>query len=148
MRPKPLTTAALTLAAIACAGTQVKTDLSKMRWSGSLNPQGGSLITGTATLMPVKRTGQTTATINIIGAAPLNVHPWHIHSGRCGDVGVIVGPPEAYPLLTADSLGNAAAMTTLPMSFPTSGNFHVNVHMSLTDANQIAACTNLTMTGM
>ncbi len=148
MRPKLLATAALTLAALACAGTQVKTDLAKMRWSGSLNPQGGSLITGTATLMPVKRTGQTTATINIIGAAPLNVHPWHIHSGRCGDAGAIVGPPEAYPTLAADSLGNAAAMTTLPMPFPMTGNFYVNIHMSPAEMSQIAACTNLTMTGM
>ena len=116
-----------------------------VQWSATLSAEGGGAIGGSATVAP-SGAAATVATVNLTGAAPGAVHPWHVHSGRCGDNGPIVGPPSAYPALTAGADGAATVTATIPVATPVSGNYYVNVHRSATEMGAIVACGNLTMT--
>ena len=116
-----------------------------VQWSATLASEAGTSIGGTATVVPAGAQG-TTATVSLTGAAPGGVLPWHLHAGRCGDNGPIVGAPEAYPPLTVGADGAATAMATVPVPTPVSGDFHVNVHRSAGETGTVIACGNLSVT--
>lgn len=155
LRPALLAGAALALSA--CAASRQPADTTTtlpqqaqsvtqvVRWSASLGSEAGGSLGGTATAVP-SGTASTAVAVSLTGAAPGGVHPWHIHSGRCGDNGPIVGPPSAYPPLTVGADGMAAVNATVPVPTPVSGNFYVNVHRSATEMGAIVACGNLAMT--
>ena len=154
LRPALLAGAALLLSA--CAASRQPADVNValpqqtepmtqvVQWSATLASDAGGPIGGTATAAP-SGTAATSATVNLTGATPSAVHPWHIHAGRCGDNGPIVGPPSAYPPLTAGADGAATVMATIPVATPVSGNYYVNVHRSATEMGTIVACGNLEM---
>jgi hypothetical protein len=116
--------------------------LESVQWTTSLAAVSGSSVTGSATVIAVDST-QTGVTVALAGAAPGAIHPWHIHAGRCGDNGPIVGPPAAYPPLTAGSDGTVMVTATLPFPTPMSGSFYVNVHRSPAEMGALVACGNL-----
>jgi hypothetical protein len=116
--------------------------LKSVQWTALLAAASGSSVTGSATLIAVDSL-QTGATVTVSGAAPGAIHPWHVHAGRCGDNGPIVGPPSAYPPLTAGSDGTVTVTATLPFSTPMSGSFYVNVHRSPAEMGALVACGNL-----
>jgi hypothetical protein len=116
--------------------------LESVQWTASLVPEGGSTVTGSATLIAAD-SQQTGATVTLTGAAPGAIHPWHVHAGRCGDNGPIVGPAAAYPPLTAGSDGTVTLTATLPFPTPMSGSFYVNVHRSPAEMSALVACGNL-----
>jgi hypothetical protein len=118
-----------------------------VQWTATLASLSGSTVTGTATTAPSDNAEQTRASVTISGAEPGAVHPWHIHSGRCGDNGPIVGPASAYPPLTASAEGAASVTANLPYATPMSGSYYVNVHRSPTEMGTIVACGNLAIGG-
>ena len=115
-----------------------------MAMTAQLASQGGSTVTGTATATHGSDANSFRATASISGASPNATHPWHVHAGRCGDNGPIVGPASAYPVLQADANGAATVNTNVPVAMPT-GPLYVNVHASPTQMGTIVACGNLTM---
>ena len=155
LRPTLLAGAAVLLAACAASRQPAEVNVTLpqqtepiaqvVQWSATLAAEGGGPIGGTATAVP-SGAAATTAAVNLTGATPGAVHPWHIHTGRCGDNGPIVGPPAAYPPLTVGADGTAAVNATVPVATPVSGNFYVNVHRSATEMGAIVACGNLAMT--
>jgi hypothetical protein len=116
-------------------------------WNGSLSTPTGMAgavdIKGSATLAPGASPKTSIATVSISNAPPGGDHPWHLHQGRCGDNGEIVGPASAYPMLSVGSDGHASAKATLPITTPTSGNYYVSVEASPTTPQTILACGNL-----
>jgi hypothetical protein len=120
---------------------------SSKRWSATLvTPSelaGAVQLRGSAWWAPMAGVETTRATINISNATPGGVHPWHIHKGRCGADGGIVGPAEAYKALKIDNDGKATASVTLNMPLPTEGEYYVNVHASPSNMGTIVACGNL-----
>ncbi len=118
------------------------------RWMATLEPVGGTNVTGTATVMPGTAAGTTMAEVTINGAPANGVHPWHIHAGTCASGGDIVGPPGDYPPLQADANGTGSASTTVNIAAPTTGEYHVKAHMSPTDLGTIVACGDLRMGAM
>ncbi len=118
------------------------------RWTATLEPQNGTSVTGTASVMPGTAAGTTMVEISVMGAPPNGTHPWHIHAGTCGSGGDIVGPPAEYPPLTVDANGAGSATATVNMAAPTTGDYYVQAHMSPTDLGTIVACGNLRMGGM
>jgi Cu/Zn superoxide dismutase len=115
------------------------------RWNATLaTPSAltGALdIRGTAWMAP--SAGRTLAGVSISNAAPGGVHPWHIHEGRCGGNGAILGPPGAYPPLKVATDGTARAQANLDIPLPQSGQYYVNVHASSDNMGTIIACGNL-----
>ena len=114
-------------------------------WKAVLKPGAGSSITGTAEVG--KKDKGTEAEISIKGATPGAELPWHVHSGKCGSNGAVVGDGAAYPLLKVKDDGTAKAEAKLGIATPTSGAYYVNVHKSAADAKTIVACGDLTIEG-
>ncbi len=82
-------------------------------------------------------------TIAISNATEGGSHPWHVHQGRCGDNGPIVGSASDYKPLSVSGGGQARENASLSMSLPMSGNFYVNVHAQAANMSTIIACGNL-----
>lgn len=81
--------------------------------------------------------------ISIEGATVGGQHPWHVHVGRCGSNGAVVGSGSAYPVLQVGSDGRASANATINVALRENESYHVNVHRSTTDMGTIIACGNL-----
>ncbi len=118
------------------------------RWTTSLTSMSGTNVTGTASAMPGTTANTTMAEVTIAGAPANGTHPWHIHAGTCASGGDIVGPAADYPPLTADANGAATSTATINVAPPTSGDYHVNVHLSPSDLGTIVACGDLRMDAM
>ncbi|WP_411282139.1 hypothetical protein [Gemmatimonas sp.] len=117
-------------------------------WNATLQSMAGTKVAGTASAMAGTSAGTTMAEVTISGAPANGEHPWHIHSGTCASGGGIVGPATDYMPIKADASGNGKSMATVNIAAPTSGDYHVNVHMSPTDMKTIVACGDLKMGAM
>lgn len=126
---------------------QASPSAQSVQWTATLGPQSGTNVAGTATVSSGDNAAQTRASVNLTGADSGAVHPWHVHSGRCGDNGPIVGPASAYPPLTVAGDGTATVTATLPFATPMSGSYYVNVHRSATEMGTIVSCGNLSVGG-
>lgn len=82
-------------------------------------------------------------TIAISNATQGGVHPWHVHQGRCGDNGPVVGNPGAYKALSVSSNGQASENASLSVPLPLSGDYYVNVHAQASNMGTIISCGNL-----
>jgi hypothetical protein len=85
--------------------------------------------------------------LNLSNAEANSVHPWHVHYGTCGNDQGIVGPPSAYPSLTAGLDGRAALTAVLPFMVTPGSTYMINVHKSPTEMGTIVACGNLNVGG-
>jgi len=118
------------------------------KWTASLMAMNGTNVAGSVSVMPGTLGGTTAVEVSITGAPANGVHPWHIHVGTCASGGDIAGPAADYQPLNADANGTATNTATINMPTPTSGEFHVNVHMSPADMATIVACGDLALGGM
>ena len=146
-----ITALGIALALAGCASqpnTRLEPDAAARRyeWRGSLvTPAalaGAMQVRGTATWARNGEDGST-VTLNLSNATPGGLHPWHVHRGRCGDNGPIVGDASAYPSLSVDNDGDARATANLNVQLPASGEFYVNVHALATNMGTIISCGNL-----
>ena len=114
-------------------------------WKAVLKPAAGSNITGEAEVEGKDKDKAAEAEISIKGATAGAELPWHVHQGKCGDKGTIVGEASAYPVLKVKSDGSAKAEAKLAVEAPTSGEYYVNVHKSASEMGTIVACGDLSM---
>ena len=87
--------------------------------------------------------GMTNVEISLQGATSGGSHPWHVHDGKCGSGGAIVGDPGAYPPLTVTADGKAQSSAHVMRRLDEAKDYHVNVHASSMDLATIVACGNL-----
>jgi hypothetical protein len=85
------------------------------------------------------------AEISIKGATAGAELPWHVHTGKCGSSGGIVGDPKAYALLKVGKDGDAKGEAKLAIATPESGDYHVNVHKSAAEMGTIVSCGDLAL---
>jgi len=126
------------------SGGPVSAAVAAIQWTGSLQPTGGSGVSGTATLSPAGSATQSSINVGISGSASGASHPWHLHRGSCNNDLGIVGSPASYPTLGVGADGTGRVMVGLPFELPTSGNYFVSVHQSTENMARIA-CGDLTM---
>ncbi len=108
-------------------------------WNATLAGQGGFAgVSGTS--RATVREGHTIATIALSGARSGGVHPWHVHEGKCGSGGPIVGTMNNYPPLQVGSAGQATAEAHLMLQLNEAREYHVNVHASPSEMGTIVAC--------
>lgn len=98
-------------------------------------------VNGTATAMVAE--GMTDVSIRVAGHDPSGPHPWHVHDGKCGSGGKIVGNMSAYTPLTFGNDRMAQGSAKLDVRLDESKDYHVNVHRSSSDMATIVACGNL-----
>lgn len=110
-------------------------------WEGTLQgtPAFAS-VSGSAMVDARNDTSYVSVQIRGVPAAAAGTHPWHVHRGKCGSNGEIVGPPTAYPPLRPGSDGAASARAVLPMALNEAEDYYINVHASPTDLGTIVAC--------
>ena len=143
---------AVTLAS--CGGgkqsVEINTDVQPIatRWNGVLAtpPELAGIlqVSGQAWMGPdPKDLDRTQGYVNISNAVPGGQHPWHVHRGQCGSDKGILGPADAYPLLKVQKDGRANSTARVPVPFPKTGEFFVNVHASPKNLSTIVACGNL-----
>jgi hypothetical protein len=140
------------LAAAACHSSKPTTQLNpsdaarRNEWKASLfTPSelaGAMQVRGTATWAREGDSGSL-VTVYISNAAAGGMHPWHVHRGRCGDNGPVVGDAAAYKPLAVDDKGNASATARLNVPLPPDGNYYVNVHALASNMGTIISCGNL-----
>lgn len=110
-------------------------------WTAALSGSVGSALRGEATAEPTA--AGTRIRITLRDLAPGARLPWHVHQGRCGSEGEVVGPADAYPLLEAPSGGEASATAELGLRLDPALSYHVNVHASPDDLESVVACGRL-----
>lgn len=111
---------------------------------GPIEPYG---VRGTSALV-VSTDGESfSASIDIGGAVPGSMHPWHVHDGACGDGGGIVGQ-EIYPALAVDENGAASASASVAFALVPSVRYSVNVHLAASNLQTIIACGDYVFEGM
>ena len=115
----------------------------KTRWTTTLEPKGASQVRGTASVTAGATAGTMTAEVAISGGTKNGTHPWHVHVGTCAAGGDIAGPAADYPPLKADDNGSASATSTVHIAAPTSGEYHVNIHLSPAAMGTIVSCGDL-----
>jgi hypothetical protein len=129
----------------AVAGLAAATSsVSGPEWKAVLKPGAGSSISGKADVES-KGDKATKVEISIKGATAGSELPWHVHSGKCGSGGPVVGSDAAYSPLKVKADGEAEGKATLDIATPTSGDYHVNVHKSAADLKTIVACGDLVL---
>jgi len=136
------------MAAVPAMGASAAAGGMSERWTTTLEPKGDSQVRGTASVMAGTSAGTMTAEITINGAAQNVSHPWHVHVGTCATGGDIAGPAGDYPPLNVDGSGNASVTTTVNIASPTSGDYHVNVHLSPAAMGTIVSCGDLKLSAM
>lgn len=108
-------------------------------WEGSIRGLNMySAMTGTARARVVE--GVADISVSLRGGTPGQTHPWHLHEGKCGSGGPIVGDPYAYPPITIGATGNATATAKIQKSLNEALDYHVNFHASSSEMATIIAC--------
>jgi hypothetical protein len=110
-------------------------------WSADLQPLNASGVRGEVKLQSAL--AGTGITVTVSGAPSGGVLPWHIHRGRCGSGGGILGDATAYPPLQPGQDGTARITMTLGTALNEQERYHVNVHRSPTELTVIVACGDL-----
>jgi hypothetical protein len=141
------------LALTACGGrrsVEINPDTQPVasRWNGVLAtpPELAGIVQvrGQAWMGPdTKDLDKSMAHVDLSNAVPGGQHPWHVHRGQCGSDKGIFGPADAYPPLKVEGDGRASATARLPVAYPKTGEYFVNVHASAKNMSTIVACGNL-----
>jgi hypothetical protein len=117
------------------------------RWHANLaSPAelaGAVQMSGSASMTPGSRSGNTTVLLDLANATPGGLHPWQLHRGQCGADGGMVGTSGAYPVAQVGKDGHAAASASLPFVTPTEGSYFVMVRASAANDAVTVACGNL-----
>ncbi|HEU4828093.1 MAG TPA: hypothetical protein VFT04_02755 [Gemmatimonadales bacterium] len=117
------------------------------RWNATLATPaqliGAVQVTGNGWMAADENPARTRAGATLANATPGGEHPWHVHVGRCGSNGAIVGGASSYRPLKVGRNGRAEATATLDLALPRSGEYYINVHASAANLGTIIACGNL-----
>ena len=110
-------------------------------WKATLTGVGEyTAVNGSSTALVAN--GKTEVSIRVGGHDPSGPHPWHVHEGKCGAGGAIVGDPGAYTPLTFGNDRTAQSSAKLDVRLDESKDYSINVHRSTSDMATIIACGN------
>ena len=111
-------------------------------WKGNMNGMSAYMnMKGDAEVRVVE--GVSTATLKLRGGMSGQTHPWHVHEGKCGSGGPIVGDPMAYSPITIGSDGMGTSSATFQKRLNEATDYHVNVHQSSANLATIIACGDI-----
>jgi hypothetical protein len=124
-----------------------KDDNLNSRWHANLaspaDLAGAVQMSGSASMTPGSRSGNTIVSLDLANATPGGLHPWQLHRGQCGSDGGMVGESGAYPVAQVGRDGHATSSATLPFLTPTVGSYFVMVRASAANDAVTVACGNL-----
>ena len=101
--------------------------------AGGVGPNAEAIIRGGAE--------GTTIHVDLDGGESGATHPWHIHSGECGDPQPpVVGAADAYPPIVVGEGGEGDAEATIATTLDPEGEYILNIHLSAARLDSIIAC--------
>lgn len=101
--------------------------------TGGVGPNAEAIIRGGAE--------GTTIHVDLDGGESGATHPWHIHSGECGDPQApVVGAADAYPPIVVGESGEGDAEATIATTLDPEGEYILNIHLSAARLDSIIAC--------
>ncbi len=105
----------------------------------TISPVGGSGVSAIANLTAAGN--QTNITVSATGLAPGSTNETEIHFGTCANIG---GIAFAFPVVVANSSGNATLSTTVNASLASlqDGNHLIHIHVA-SAAGAVLACGNI-----
>ena len=106
-----------------------------------IGPYGG--LTGQSSVQQLQGAQAFTAVAALRGDVPNSIRPWHVHFGTCATGGDIVGADLAYPRLAIGTDGSATAMARVEATLEPGASYHVNIHFSDEQLENIIACGDL-----
>lgn len=86
---------------------------------------------------------QVRITLTINGAPANTTMAWHLHQGKCGSNGALIGDANAYTPVQVDGSGSATATTTISAALQERGEYYADVHASAEQGASVAACGSL-----
>jgi hypothetical protein len=108
-------------------------------WEGTIRGMNAyAAMTGTARARVVE--GVADISVTLSGGMAGRTHPWHLHEGKCGSGGAIVGDPYAYSPITIGSDGKATGTARIQKTLNEASDYHVNFHASSSEMSTIVAC--------
>lgn len=129
------------------------------RWTATLAATDGSSISGTATvdatmpetfpkdtMAPMPKSPKVeafNASVSVTGAKANAMLAWHVHEGKCGAGGGIVGTDAAYPDIKVDGQGAGQATARVTRDMTEGKEYSVSVHKGATDEDPAIACGDL-----
>ena len=117
------------------------------RWHANLaSPAelaGAVQMSGSASMAPATRSGNTTVMLALANATPGGLHPWQLHLGQCGSDRGVFGNADAYRAAKVGSNGRATSSANVPIETPTTGSYFVIVRASAANDAVTVACGNL-----
>ena len=112
-------------------------------WTVALSPTDGGTVHGNATLVAEEGSNAIRAVITLEGSRNGAMHPWDIHTGRCGtdggNHGAVVGKSRIYPPIPIGGAGAATMSLELPIQLLSRSEYYLNVHDSMA-RRHIVAC--------
>lgn len=117
------------------------------RWQGSISSPrslaGAVQMTGSAWMAPLPGSSETQVSVTLENAAPGGVHPWAVHTGRCGSDRGIFGSSSDLEPLEVDDDGEASATGTLSVQPTASQDYFISILASPSNRQLVVACANL-----
>jgi hypothetical protein len=158
--PAPFRLLALALLAGGCASAaggpgSAEAPPTVLRWQGAFQPQqqqtgtvaatGTNRLYGNVTLTPGDQGANYSRIQLTLSATETSVqYRWAALPGRCGTPSLPLLAYDQFPPLEVTSSGRASLDHQLPLTFPTSGAYHVNVFRpGGYDRAYVVACANL-----
>jgi hypothetical protein len=112
-------------------------------FKAEINPTNNGTVTGFAT-MSASQGGNSTV-INMTLGGPRGTYIWHIHEGKCGNTGVLMGDKSNYPPVQVGDSGQVMFRTNLNFTPPAGGTYSIEVHQGSDPASEgkVVACGTL-----
>jgi hypothetical protein len=99
--------------------------------------------TSPAPAYPSPSSNQAKVSVTINGAKANSTLAWHLHQGKCGSNGSLIGDANAYTPLKVDGSGSGTATTTVSAALTEKGEYYADVHTSADQGSTVSACGNL-----
>ncbi len=112
-------------------------------FKAEINPTNNGTVTGIAT-MSGSQGGNTTVIAMTLGG-PRGTYIWHIHEGKCGSMGVLMGNKSNYPPVTVGDSGQITFRANLNFYPPAGGTYVIEVHQGTDPGSEgnVVACGTL-----
>ncbi len=112
-------------------------------FKAEINPTNNGTVTGFAT-MSGSQGGNSTVVAMQLGGPP-GTYIWHIHNGKCGSLGAVMGDKSNYPPVQVADSGHVMFRTNLNFYPPAGGTYAIEVHQGSDPGSEgnVVACGTL-----
>lgn len=112
-------------------------------FKAEINPTNNGRVTGFATMSAGQEGNRAVVAMTLGG--PSGTYIWHIHEGKCGSLGVLMGDKSNYPPVQVGDSGQITFRVSLNFPPPAGGSYAIEVHQGSDPGSEgnVVACGTL-----